>query len=337
MSDKILSIIVPSYNMEAYLPKCLGSLIIEDKKLSQKLDVIVVNDGSKDRTSEIAHEFREKYPSVFRVIDKDNGHYGSCINAALRQLHGRFVKVLDADDAFATEGLLRFLKALEDTEADLVLSDWLDVLPAEQIKRSHNLSALELMPASKFLEESAIPFHAGITYRTDIFSRFTYSQLEGVAYTDLEWVTLPLAVVKSVIYIPEIVYRYTVTREGQTSDSITKRKNYWMVLTMYLDLVSKYEAQRKYVLPTVVERLDRLIALRGESFYRQGHILGADVDFRKFDAELKVLTPTLYSLLANCRDGYSRFNFVALYRRQSVMSKIGIFLYCFAKRLQGYI
>ena len=60
--SKILSIIVPPYNMEAYLPKCLGSLVIDDKELLQKLDVIVVNDGSKDRTSEIAHEFAAKYP-----------------------------------------------------------------------------------------------------------------------------------------------------------------------------------------------------------------------------------------------------------------------------------
>ena len=73
---KLLSIIVPSYNMGAYLPKCLGSLIIEDKELLQKLDIIVVNDGSKDRTSEIANEFEAKYPGVFRVIDKANGHYG---------------------------------------------------------------------------------------------------------------------------------------------------------------------------------------------------------------------------------------------------------------------
>ena len=63
--DKLLTIIVPSYNMEAYLPKCLGSLVINAKELLQKLDIIVVNDGSKDRPSEIAHEFEKNHPSVF--------------------------------------------------------------------------------------------------------------------------------------------------------------------------------------------------------------------------------------------------------------------------------
>ena len=81
-SEKLLSVIIPSYNMEAYLPKCLGSLLIDDKELLQRLDVIVVNDGSKDRTSKIAHDFEVKYLGVFRVIDKENGNYGSCINAA---------------------------------------------------------------------------------------------------------------------------------------------------------------------------------------------------------------------------------------------------------------
>ena len=68
MSEKILSIIIPSYNMEAYLPKCLKSLIISDERLFDKIDVVVVNDGSTDHTSEIAHGF--EYPGVFRVIDK---------------------------------------------------------------------------------------------------------------------------------------------------------------------------------------------------------------------------------------------------------------------------
>ena len=111
--NKILTIIVPSYNMEAYLPKCLGSLIIDDKDLLQKLEVIVVNDGSKDRTSEIAHEFEANYPGVFRVIDKKNGHYGSCINAGLAIATGFYVKVLDADDWFVTGHFQNFLRFID--------------------------------------------------------------------------------------------------------------------------------------------------------------------------------------------------------------------------------
>ena len=98
--EKILTIIIPTYNMEKYLDKCLTSLIIEDKKLMKLLEVLVVIDGAKDRSSEIGHTYQDKYPETFRVIDKENGNYGSCINRGLKEAKGKYVKVLDADDSF---------------------------------------------------------------------------------------------------------------------------------------------------------------------------------------------------------------------------------------------
>ena len=107
--SKILTVIVPSYNMEKYLPKCLGSLVVAPE-LMERLEVLVVNDGSTDRTSDIAHEFATKYSNSFRVIDKANGHYGSCINAALRVAMGRYVKILDADDSFDPDEFSKFIE-----------------------------------------------------------------------------------------------------------------------------------------------------------------------------------------------------------------------------------
>ena len=111
---KTLSLIVPSYNMEAYLPICLESLIIDDSVQFSKLEVIVVNDGSRDETSTIAHDFALRYPSVFKVIDKPNGNYGSCINAALPKTTGRFVKILDADDSFDRSRFLQLMRFLDE-------------------------------------------------------------------------------------------------------------------------------------------------------------------------------------------------------------------------------
>ena len=79
MKQKILTVIVPSYNMEALLRKDLQSLLIS--KNPQRLEVIVINDGSKDQTLVIAQEFQSRFPETFEVIDKPNGNYGSCINA----------------------------------------------------------------------------------------------------------------------------------------------------------------------------------------------------------------------------------------------------------------
>lgn len=68
--EKILTIVIPTYNMQDYLRRCLDSLIVPEEQMKQ-LEVLVVNDGSKDNSSAIAHEYQDKYPGTFRVIDKE--------------------------------------------------------------------------------------------------------------------------------------------------------------------------------------------------------------------------------------------------------------------------
>lgn len=88
--EKILSIVIPTYNMEDLLSKCLSSLIV--KNHLDMLEVLVVNDGSKDLSSEIAHQFEKENPDTFRVIDKENGNYGSCVNRGLKEAKGKYIK-----------------------------------------------------------------------------------------------------------------------------------------------------------------------------------------------------------------------------------------------------
>ena len=62
-------------------------------------EALIINDGSTDRTSEIGHQYEASRPESFRVIDKENGHYGSCVNRGLSEARGVFIKILDADDS----------------------------------------------------------------------------------------------------------------------------------------------------------------------------------------------------------------------------------------------
>jgi glycosyltransferase involved in cell wall biosynthesis len=71
---KQLSIIIPAYNMEAYLPQCVESMIRTTSRTA--LEIVIVNDGSEDRTLRVAQKYAEKYPDTIRVIDKQNGNYG---------------------------------------------------------------------------------------------------------------------------------------------------------------------------------------------------------------------------------------------------------------------
>ena len=121
--SKILTIVIPTYNMQNYLRRCLDSLIVSPE-LMGFLEVLVVNDGSKDNSSAIAHEYQEKHPDTFRVIDKENGNYGSCVNRGLAEAQGKYIKVLDADDWFDTKNFEAFMQFLENNDTDLVISDF---------------------------------------------------------------------------------------------------------------------------------------------------------------------------------------------------------------------
>ena len=112
MSTKVLSIIIPMYNMENYIGKCLQSLLDIPTECLESIDIIVVNDGSKDQSLRIATSYQKKYPEVIRVIDKENGNYGSCINAGLAKALGTYVKVLDSDDYFSSVGLSAILEKI---------------------------------------------------------------------------------------------------------------------------------------------------------------------------------------------------------------------------------
>lgn len=240
--NKILSVIIPTYNMEALLDKCLSSLILESAEKRQLLDLIVVNDGSKDKSSEIAHKYAENYPEMFSVIDKENGNYGSCINAALPHVKGKYVRILDADDSYCTENLIAYLDILKTTDTDLVLSDYVTVNEkGEEIdKTTFPLTTDEVVEFSELHDDTPLAMHA-VAYRSTIFNEIDYHQTEGVSYTDMEWIFHPLSRVKNLYYFHKPIYRYLLGREGQTVDTITmikrldhREKGLWSQLEVFV-------------------------------------------------------------------------------------------------------
>ena len=326
MENKILSIIVPSYNMEAYLPKCLTSLLIDDKDLFRKLDVIVVNDGSKDRTSEIAHEFETKYPEAFRVLDKANGNYGSCINAAIPIAAGQFVKVLDADDSFETSALAYLLKFLDGCmdDVDLVITDYDEVGVDNSViehfsydfPKNGSFSLIEFGSTTCYLSMHAY------TYRTNRIREIRYRQLEGVSYSDTEWILLPLVGVRKIAYYPKTVYRYLRGREGQTMESEQRVKNYWMIAKLVLDMIDQFNRMEAAASRVAIQYLRPRLAQLISYIYRTG-IFGYDgrrvnLDLLRFDADLKDCSTDFYDMVS--AEQYSRripYRYISSWRKKS--------------------
>ena len=114
---KNLTISIAAYNVEKYLEKALKSLIIDD---IDKLEVLIVNDGSSDNTKKIAEEYCLKYPKTFKLIDKKNGGYGSTINAGIKAATGKYFKQLDGDDWYDTKNLNKLINDIDKINSDII-------------------------------------------------------------------------------------------------------------------------------------------------------------------------------------------------------------------------
>lgn len=242
MMEKILTVVVPTYNMEKYLDRCLSSLIVDEERMAL-LEVLVVNDGSKDRSSEIAHGYEAKYPGTFKVIDKENGNYGSCINAALPLSAGLYIKILDADDFFDTDGLRNLLNDIThlDIFPDLIISDVRYVN-----EDGSTCDTLRFTDVSEQILSSAdmgqgiidnLHMHA-IMYRTDILRKIGYKQSEGVSYTDLEWTYYPMKEVLTYSLLGKFLYVYNTSREGQTTSVDKHCRDMWMERSIIERMIS---------------------------------------------------------------------------------------------------
>lgn len=218
---KLLTVIVPTYNMQQLLPHCLDSLLAVAEPLRSKLEVLVVNDGSTDGTLSVARRYEADYPGTVRVIDKSNGHYGSCVNAALPGACGRYVRLLDADDCVSVTGFQTYLSALSGVDADVVVTDF-DMVRDGKVVEHHAYPSLprhrvvQLDRVEDRLERHPLWMHS-VTFRTGHLRAIGYRQSEGIAYTDQEWIFLPVASAKTLVYVPGVVYQYHIGNEAQST------------------------------------------------------------------------------------------------------------------------
>lgn len=320
--DKILTIIIPTYNMEDYLHYCLDSLLIKDN--FKQLEILVVNDGSKDHSSVIAHEYERAYPGVFRVIDKENGNYGSCVNRGLEEACGKYVKVLDADDSFDTANFEKFVAFLIKTDADLILSDFAVVNPKREIRKiiGYHFGKGGILDLKSICNESTFGYmqmHA-VTYRRENLLELDYKQTEGISYTDQQWIFLPMIMVKSVACFERFVYKYLIGRAGQTVNPEVKVKSMKHTALCVADMIRGYECHKKEIAGHEVKEYlyARMIPLVKDVYVFSWSYYNDDM--RKmlidFDRQLKKLSQEVYELIGSKEiSSFMGFRYIDYWRK----------------------
>lgn len=339
--NKILTIVIPTYNMEEYLRSTLDSLIVPESE-SKKLEVLIINDGSKDNSSAIGHEYQENYPDIFCVIDKENGNYGSCVNRGLAEARGKYIKILDADDSFNNDNFLLLLKKLESCDADVVITDYTLVTPEKKVIEHHAFSFKperdyqidEICTEYEFKE---ICMHA-LTYKTNNIRNLNYHQTEGISYTDQEWIYLPMVNMQSVKYIKLDIYQYMIGREGQTMDpSVIARSlgHYFKLVGNRVEEMSK----RKLNLSSAMEEYLYYKAMLMATFIYRAVLIRRIGDLNELvdlDEKIKATDNILYSKLEQEKMMGTSFYYIKYFHKHHsriprIYSLIYNFLYTYIK------
>lgn len=220
---KVITFTVPCYNSEKYMEKCIDSLLVG----GEDVEIIIVNDGSSDRTAEIADNYKERFPSIVKVVHKENGGHGSGVNAGLKDATGEYFKVIDSDDWVDEKALKAVLTALKmfiasNNKLDLLITNY--VYEHVEDNTQNIIDYVGIFPESKIctwddmkrLDPVKYIIMHSVTYRTQILRDSGLVLPEHTFYVDNLVLYVPLPLVKSIFYLNVDFYRYYIGRVDQS-------------------------------------------------------------------------------------------------------------------------
>lgn len=239
--EKILSIVIPTYNAENFLDKGLPTFIMKDMDKMNKLEVLIVNDGTPDNSVAVAQKYVEQYPETFQIINKENGGHGSAINVGVEHVTGKYFKCVDADDWVDTEALSRLMDILGNEDFEVLIQSYRtydiskDLYESRDItcdgtNRLYNLQEIMNMWDNV---DIGMSFH-GVLYQTAFYKNQNYRLIEGVFYEDQEYATIPLCRATKIRLLDDELYVYRIgdVNQSVSAQSQLSRLSHFEAVTM---------------------------------------------------------------------------------------------------------
>ena len=251
---KLLSIAIPCYNSEAYMEKCIESLL----KGGEEVEILVINDGSSDRTAEIADAYAEKYPTIIKAIHQENGGHGEAVNAGIRNATGLYFKVVDSDDWVNEEAYKQILKTLEELTRgpktlDMLISNF--VYEKQGASRKKVMQYRHCLPVNEIFGWDSVHMSKGkyllmhsIIYRTKLLHECGLELPKHTFYVDNLFAFEPLPFVKNMYYLDVNFYRYFIGRDDQSVNEkvmIKRIDQQLLVNRMMIDCYDSKSIQNK--------------------------------------------------------------------------------------------
>lgn len=305
--NKILTVVIPTYNIENYINTCLDSFVIPE--ILEELEVLIVNDGSQDRSGELAEAYVRRYPQTFRMIKKENGGHGSTINRGLSEALGKYFKVVDGDDWVERDAFVRLLDCLKTSDSDVVLSNYYWVKDKDGSRKaefSEPFSGVIYGKKYRFSEISDKIFMKmhGITMRTELLKGRIPPLDEHCFYVDMEYVLFPVPFIRTVTCIDAFVYMYRIGLPGQSMNMKRMQKNqenYDRVLNRLFAFYEEQETKNApgYVMVYLENTIARMVASRFKIFLSFPYDKGIPGEMRRFDGNLFTKYPKIYDAVRN--------------------------------------
>ncbi len=334
--EKILTIVVPTYNAEKYLRDNLESFKIEE--ILEEIEVLIINDGSKDDSLKIAEEYVKSYPGTYRVITKENGGHGSGINWGIQYASGTYFKVVDADDWVERDGICELVRVLRTHKVDVVYSRFLWVYDtgeedkaqfktkAEMVKPFESVCYDKDYKFDEIAEQLYIKMHH-MTIRTEILRERQIHIDEHCYYVDTEFITYPIPYVDTICFADATVYMYRIGRQGQSVglDKMQKNEaNYDRVIEQLLGFykllgneISCTDAKKSYLANVIA----RVVAGKIKIMLSFPASKDKKRELKAFDERLKSQYPDIYNSNRNKAVWMLRKTGYIVYRLASGMVK----------------
>lgn len=273
--NPILTIVVPSYNVEKYLDKCICSML--NHKNVKNLEIIIVNDGSKDNTLKIAKKYSKLTNGIVKVIDKENGGHGSTINAGIKAARGKYFRLVDADDWVDSENLSKLIDIMKESNDDLILTKG----SYEYIEEAKLINIIDydmLEEGTTYDFDNLIyegygfktygPLLTTGNYKTELLKKADFKISEKKPYVDMEFNAFSLRYIKTVSHYKLDIYRYLIGREGQTVS-----RDFWK---------RKYK-DHEYIIFNILRQVDKTPDLSEQKkYYIYKNIIAQMVDSQVF-------------------------------------------------------
>lgn len=298
---KVLSISIAAYNVQKYLRKAVESITSCDENVLEDIEVIIVNDGSKDETLNIANEYKTLFQYSIKVIDKSNGGYGSTINAGVAVAEGEYFKQLDGDDWYITENVSAFIRYLKECKTDLVITPYckyFEGIQKEEQIDNHTYISEESNKLCEMSFQNNIQMHE-LTIRTELLRKNQIKITENTFYTDNEYTFLPLLYADSISRFDKPIYVYRLGRDGQSVSLEGAQKHYKDTKIVAKKMIESFDLEKYSKLRTIMEMKYRYIIDSVFVYY----LCSGDKDSKKklmeFDKWLKQSNKVLFDLANN--------------------------------------